>query len=266
LPSTRLPDPDNTGVGMLDQPGKPLPTSEKGFFVFQTRNQNGAQMRTIIFANGIINPATPVRTMINSSELIIAADGGARHCLTLDLTPNVIIGDFDSLSPEEINRFQDTGVELIRHPVHKDHTDLELALEHAAARGADEITILGGLGGRLDQSAASLLLLASPEWQKTPIRLVDGRQSALVLRGEGSLTLQGHVGDIVSLLAMAGDAKGISTRGLEYPLRKEDLAIGSSHGVSNTLLSETAEVHLEEGLLLVVQIHGLVNGHDSANR
>ncbi|MDX1435198.1 MAG: thiamine diphosphokinase [Anaerolineales bacterium] len=214
-------------------------------------------MQTIIFANGIINPATAVRELLKAAEFVIAADGGARHCLALELTPDVLIGDFDSLTPAEIARLEAAGAELIRHPARKDHTDLELALAHAAARGATAVTILGGLGGRLDQTAASLLLPASPDRRKLSIRLVDGRQSARVLHGPGSLDLAGRPGDTLSLLALAGDAIGITTSGLEYPLQNQNLAFGSSHGISNALIGERAELRLEAGLLLVVQIEGL---------
>jgi thiamine pyrophosphokinase len=108
----------------------------------------------------------------------------------------------------------------------------------------------------LDHSAASLLLLASPEWQGLRMRLIDGRQSAEVLQGGRSLQLIGQPGDTVSLLPLSGDTEGITTSGLEYPLSDENLRFGSTRGVSNTLLSSQAEVYLGQGLLLVVVIHG----------
>ncbi|HJS28743.1 MAG TPA: thiamine diphosphokinase [Anaerolineales bacterium] len=211
-------------------------------------------LRTIIFANGVLSPDTPVHEILEPGDLILAADGGARHCLAWGINPALVIGDFDSLSTADLNRLKESGAEFVRHPTRKDHTDLELALAHASARGSDEFLILGGLGGRLDHSAGALLLLASDEWSGLPIRLVDGLQSAQILRGGEILSLQGQPGDTVSLLPLTGDARGITTSGLEYPLRNETLRFGSTRGISNSLLEETGEIQMEEGMLLVVTV------------
>jgi len=211
--------------------------------------------RAVIFANGLLgSPETALRAIL-PDDILIAADGGARHCRRLGLTPHFIVGDFDSLEPGELQAFQDTGVVIFQHPARKDFTDLELALRHARSLGVAEILILGGLGARWDQTLANLLLPASQALCCARITLVDGAQEIHLLRGGEQLELQGDPGDIVSLIPLKGDAVGVATGGLEYPLAGETLFFGSTRGVSNVLLAEPAWVSLQGGLLLCVLVH-----------
>ena len=94
-------------------------------------------MRAVIFANGGFSHPDPLLP----GDFVIAADGGARYCLELGITPHLVVGDFDSLDPASLQALEQAGVELARYPERKDFTDLELALQHARLRGADEILI-----------------------------------------------------------------------------------------------------------------------------
>jgi len=208
-------------------------------------------LRAVIFANGGFSHPDPLLP----GDFVIAADGGARYCLELGITPHLVVGDFDSLDPASLQALEQAGVELARYPERKDFTDLELALKHARQRGADEILILAALGGRWDQTLANLLLPASQALCCARITLVDGAQEIHLLRGGEQLELQGNPGDTVSLIPLKGDAVGVATGGLEYPLAGETLFFGSTRGVSNVLLAEPAWVSLQGGLLLCVLVH-----------
>ena len=100
--------------------------------------------------------------------LIIAADGGAVHCLALGITPDVVVGDFDSLSPDQLNRLKASGTDIIRHPVRKDDTDLELALKTAVDRGADENPYFRGTGQPLGHDHRQYLHARSPHLVPVP--------------------------------------------------------------------------------------------------
>ncbi len=211
--------------------------------------------RTIIFANGELKDYEAVRALVHSDDLIIAADGGARHCSMLGLIPQVLIGDFDSLDEDEVERIARSGTQIIRHPAHKDYTDLELAMMHAQESGAREVLIFGALGARWDQTLANLLLPASDSYRKMDIRLVDGKQEIYLLRAGVRHVISGEAGDTLSLIPLIGTAQGVKTDGLEYPLHDESLYFGATRGLSNTLLGGSASVQFEQGALLCVVIH-----------
>jgi thiamine pyrophosphokinase len=206
-------------------------------------------LRAVIFANGWFNQLPELR----SDDILIAADGGARLCLDLGLQPAIVIGDFDSLNSEDLAALKAAGSEIIQYPARKDFTDLELALRHTQSLAVDEILVLAALGARWDQTMANLLLPVA--FTSTPITLIDGKQEIRMARNSEKLTLQGRPGDTVSLIPLAGDARGVTTQNLEYPLEMETLLFGSSRGVSNVMLKENASVTLQEGVLFVVVIH-----------
>ncbi len=207
-------------------------------------------MHILICANGLAAPETP----LPPADGIIAADGGARLCETLRVRPQTLIGDLDSLTPAEVTRWETAGVAVHRYPVDKDQTDLELALHLAVAQGATEISVLGALGGRWDQSIANMLLLAHPRWRDLPVTLYDGPQRVFLIHRRGSV--QGRIGETVSLIPLAGDAIGVTTRGLAYPLEDDTIPFGRALGVSNRLTAPRAEITVRQGLLLVVHISG----------
>ncbi|MDD2696480.1 MAG: thiamine diphosphokinase [Anaerolineales bacterium] len=222
-------------------------------------------MRAVIFANGLLSHPEAARQAIRPDDLLIAADGGLRHCQHLGLTPSILIGDFDSLDEGQVSAMRRAAVRIIRHPARKDSTDLELAVRHAKSLGATDILVLAGLGARWDQTLANLLLPAAADLDGVRLHLQDGPQEMHLLRGDpqgtplevqgSTLEIHGAVGDTVSLIPLGGDASGITTHGLEYPLRDERLAFASSRGISNTLLASPATVSLKEGLLMCIVIH-----------
>jgi thiamine pyrophosphokinase len=212
------------------------------------------KVRALVVANGVLGPgaAAAARALRQSGDRVIAADGGAVHCRALGLRPDVVIGDLDSLDPAEIEVLRAEGVEIVRHPVRKDQTDLELALRWAVAAGADEIVVLAALGGRWDQTLANLLLPALPGLDAVRLRLVDGNQQIYLIQND--TRIEGQAGDMVSLIPIGGDARGVTTTGLEYPLDGGTLSFGSTLGISNVLLSATARVTVEAGMVLCVVI------------
>ena len=211
-------------------------------------------MRVIVFANGELGHPQGILEVIQNGDVLIAADGGARHCLSLGLLPNVVIGDFDSLTEGELLELEKAGAEILRHPAHKEQTDLELALLEARQYKPEEIMIFGAMGARWDMSLANLMLLAHPDFFPSKMRILDGTQEISLLRDGQSMQIHGQKGDTVSLIPIMGDAKGIYTQGLEYPLVNGRLRFGTARGVSNVMQAKKARVQLEEGLLLVVVI------------
>jgi thiamine pyrophosphokinase len=180
---------------------------------------------------------------------VIAADGGLGHARALGLEVALAVGDFDSASPEAVSAAEAAGTRVVRHPVAKDATDLELA--QALALAPDRILVLAGVGDRLDHLLSLLLLLGSTRLENAVVDAVVGDAHVQVVRGERLLA--GEPGELVSLLALHGPAEGVRTEGLAYPLAGETLEPGSSRGISNVLTTGAARVSVERGVLLAIR-------------
>jgi thiamine pyrophosphokinase len=187
--------------------------------------------------------------------LVVAADGGARLAQRCGLAVDIVIGDMDSLSAEELAVLERQGAEIQRYPEEKNETDLELALKWVAQRGVTWIRVIGGIGDRLDQTLSNVYLLALPELVGRDARLVAGTQSAWVI-SPGESVIRGAKGDTVSLIPLGGAAQGVRTEDLYYPLVDEPLYFGPARGISNVMQEDMARVWLREGLLLVVHTLG----------
>lgn len=207
-------------------------------------------MKTHIFANGEFTaPINPLH--IREDDLVIAADGGSRHCKALDIQPRILIGDLDSTDPDLVDQWRREGVEIIQHPEDKDQTDLELAILLAQDRGADKIVVYGAIGGRLDMTIGNLFLLAHPELT-TPTTLINGAEEVHLLHSGDLLTLVGDPGDIVSLVPGQPGNSVVSITGFLYSLKNEALEFGKTRGLSNQLSEKRGTIHLYSGLLTVI--------------
>ncbi len=220
-------------------------------------------MRALILADG----DAPIRPVLDAAwprwshdvQLVIAADGGARHAEALGVAIDLWVGDGDSLGEADLAALIAAGVAVERAPVDKDESDAELAVRAALRRGAAGIVIVGAMGGpRVDHALANVGLLALPELQDVPAVIYTDRSRITLLRapdpygGVASVSLTGAPGDLVSLLPHGADASGVTTRGLRYPLVDETLPVGSSRGISN-VIAAAAAVSLRDGRLLIVE-------------
>lgn len=209
-------------------------------------------MKAVVVAHGEVHPTDVAH--VRGADLVIAADGGSVHLGRWGIDPHLIVGDLDSLGQEARSRISRLKVE--RHPAEKDKTDTELAIDRALASGADEVVLLGALGGaRLDHAVANTMLLAL-DHVSPRVRLVRGPLSMRAIHGGQRADLLGREGDLVTLVAIGGDAQDVVTAGLRYPLRSETLRLGSSRGVSNMIAAPGASVGLGRGCLLVIEDAG----------
>ncbi|MGH2357998.1 MAG: thiamine diphosphokinase, partial [Candidatus Limnocylindria bacterium] len=192
--------------------------------------------------------------LLDNADLVIAADGGAGSLERLARRPDLLVGDLDSVDPALVERLATAGRPIQRHPTDKEASDTELALAAALDAGATEVVILGAVGGhRLDHELANLLLLTDPALAGRDIRAVRGPTSVRALHGGGHIDLEARAGDLVTLLPVRGDASGVTTEGLRWPLAAATLAMGRSRGLSNEVLHLPASVRLTDGTLLVVE-------------
>lgn len=214
-------------------------------------------MKVLLFANGVISNGKMMQRALANADAarVICADGGALHARSFGLRPHAIIGDLDSLTATQVAEFESAGSIIQRFPAEKDETDLELALLHCRDIGAESVTILGGLGGRFDQTMANIFLLTLPAFAAMRMSIVDGEQSVRALQ-PGRHRVAGQAGDTVSLIPISASVDGISTKHLKYALRDDTLLMGPARGISNVLLADQAEVTFSQGTLLLVHTIG----------
>jgi thiamine pyrophosphokinase len=208
----------------------------------------------VVFAGGDRPPAA-VTGHLPGGALVIAADSGLDHAAALGWVVDVVVGDLDSVDPELLSTARAAGTTVEAHPREKDHTDLELALAAALDRGAREVTVVGGHGGRLDHFLANLTVLAAPRFAAARLDAWVGTAHVVVVRDDA--TVEGRPGSLLSLLPLGGVVRGIRTAGLRYPLRDEDLEPGTTRGVSNEFVDPSARIQIRTGALLAIQPHAL---------
>ncbi len=206
--------------------------------------------RAVIFVNGVVRDYSLILPQLNARDFVMAADGGLKHIHKLKLKPALVVGDMDSISASDLDIAEYQQTEIIRFQKDKDETDLELAIRTAMERGYREMLVVAGLGGRLDQTLANLLLMLHPDFQKCHIVFDDGAEEVCLLRD--SLTIRGSAGDIVSIIPLEGDCRGVTTKNLKYTLNDETLEKNKTRGISNEMTAVYAEITLSQGVALCI--------------
>lgn len=204
----------------------------------------------VIVANGEMENDRGLAVILENRDFLIAADGGLRHLRRLDIFPDMLIGDLDSVTAADMQWIDQKDVIIRRFPTEKDQTDLELAILAAMDMSAEKIVIAGALGGRIDQTLVNISLLLMPELQNADVRLDDGSEELFLIQRRAMIF--GRKGDLVSLLPLHSPAQGVTTKGLKYKLAGETLFPERSRGISNVMKKDAAEVVLKAGLLLCV--------------
>ncbi|MFA6016903.1 MAG: thiamine diphosphokinase [Patescibacteria group bacterium] len=214
--------------------------------------------RVIIFANGNLSDVSRAKKIIKKEDFLIAVDGGANYFKKLKLTPNIVIGDMDSIKPELLKKYTKMGKEqkslfptIIKHPRKKDKTDFELAIDYCLDKKYQEIIIFGILGDRIDHLLANILLIAKiqTENQTIKIKIIEGKKEIFVLNKE--IIINGKIGDEISIIPISEKLEGITTDGLSYRLIDDTLFFGSTRGVSNVMNKTLMKIILSKGVALI---------------
>lgn len=212
-------------------------------------------MKVVIVSGGHVEDAFALDWLArNKYDLLIAADSGMNFLYRNGLTPDVIAGDFDSVSDEAYIHFsQMPEVEMIRLNPIKDDTDTEFVIREAIRRGSKAITVLGGTGTRLDHVMGNIHLLGIGLSCGVEIELVDAHNRIRMVDGEITLKKDEQFGQFVSLLPFVGSAKGVTLTGFKYPLEDDTIESFCSLGISNEIEEEQAIVQVKEGILLMIE-------------
>jgi len=206
--------------------------------------------RAWVFAGGEFSSQHFPADVLLDGDLVVCVDAGLKHCLSLDLQPDLLVGDMDSVSPELLHDKRLADVERHVYPSKKASSDLQLALEVLSTRAVSEVVLLGVSGGRTDHMLFNWHLVLLRLWP-FKIQLIDETMHAYVLEGEQGVEVHSRPGQTLSLLAMRS-CEGVTTSGLQYPLSKATIHPGDTLGLSNVLETYDASVEISSGLLLVM--------------
>lgn len=203
---------------------------------------------------------TVAASLGSRAALVVAADSGVQVAADLDLAPQHIVGDLDSVDPSALEAAVADGAVVHSFARDKDATDLELALDLVddlvpPPTGAEPValTLIGPGGGRLDHLLADLMLMAAERLVRYSVSVHLGSATATVITPVRPRDLSGRPGEVLSLLPLHGTARGISTTGLRWPLVHADLVPGTTRGISNAFLDEQARVTVASGVVLAIQ-------------
>lgn len=211
-------------------------------------------MKICIILNGKIKNYDYIKNIItkNNYDYIICADGGANHSYKMGITPDYIIGDLDSISSNIIDFYKLKNVKFEKFPSKKNETDTEICVYLASRLNAKEIDFIGALGGRLDHMISNINLLYYVRNQGIYTKIISEDEDIYIAINE-EISINGDMGDTISVIPLNGDAKGVTLNRLEYPLNNYDMKFSLPLGISNVMLDKKCNIKVEQGSLIIIR-------------
>ncbi len=205
-------------------------------------------MKAYIFTGGSVVKEN-ICECPTADDLVIAADAGYATALSLGVTPSVAVGDFDTLGEYDFSE----KTEVIRLPAEKDVSDTQAAVDMALERGADELLIIGGLDGRLDHTMANLGIVTSLARKGITVSITDGRNRVRYLKNSSAIVVKSGF-KYLSLVCLGERARGVSLKGVKYPLHNATLNRDTpSLAISNEIVESLALISVRRGELYIIE-------------
>lgn len=201
--------------------------------------------RCLILGGGEIRDYAAVKAQLNGDESVLCADSGFLHCEKLNVKPDLLLGDFDSLKaiPDNVPRLD--------YPAEKDYTDSTLAIKTAAEYGATDLILAGMLGGRFDHSLANLQNLLWCVNHGITAMITDGETEIFAVKN-GEITVCRRENAYFSVLSLSGECESVTITGAKYPLDHYPLAVDDPRAVSNEFAGGNATVTVKGGAVCIV--------------
>lgn len=219
------------------------------------RREKFKKMKFYIFTGGRIFEDELADFEIEKDAVVIAADSGYNNAQKLGITPNILLGDLDSIDKSKLTPHELDNLEKIIVPTEKDDTDTQLAVDTAISREAREIVIVGGLGGRLDHTLSTVFLLEYIYDKGVNVYMTDGKNRIRVIKSSGNrvcVEIQKKF-KYLSLISLSEECRGVSALGVYYPLENASITRKYSYAVSNVITENCAKVTLLDGCMLIVE-------------
>ena len=202
--------------------------------------------RCVIVGGADINNYEYIKSCLHNDDFIVFCDSGLRHLESLQVTPGLIVGDFDSHDNPHLD------VETIVLPCEKDDTDTVFAVKEALKRGFDDFLLVGVIGARLDHTLGNVSILLYLDSLGKKGKIIDDYSEMEIVSKEPAYIDDSYA--YFSLLNISGPAKGVTIENAKYPLDNAEITCEYQYGVSNEVLSgKTARVTVSEGRLLLIK-------------
>lgn len=188
-------------------------------------------------------------------DFVIAADGGLMYCGVLEIEPDLILGDFDSVDDEyaeAVRAISNAAPEkVLKLPVEKDDTDMLAAVKYGLELGYRSFRLYGANGGRLEHTIANIQVLNYLKEQEAVGYIMDGTGMILLVRNE-SISFRDTMDGYVNIFSLNEKAHGVTIRGLKYELQDTTLTNAMPLGISNEFIGKQSEISVKDGTLLII--------------
>lgn len=184
-------------------------------------------------------------------DYVICADGGLEKAEKLNLRPNLILGDFDSVDSTVLDYYKNLNIETVTFPTEKDYTDMELAVEYAVKKGFNNITLIGASGTRLDHTLANIQLLEKYHHMGINIEIIDNNNHIRIISDNSDIEIINKKDHFVSLVPVTETIEGITLEGFKYPLNNVNVKRGTALLISNEITYNVGRIILKKGTALV---------------
>ena len=209
-------------------------------------------MNTIIITGGTINKGFLEDYLLhNKFDTIIAVDRGLEILDELNIKPNYIIGDFDSVDKEVLKRYENINIPITYLKAEKDYTDTHEAIKLAIEIGSKEITIIGAIGTRIDHSLSNINILKETLDKNITAKIVNENNQIMLIDKETIIKKYDNY-KYISIIPLTTKISGISLKGFKYSLENAEINIGESIGISNEQIEDEATIKIEEGIAVLV--------------
>lgn len=203
-------------------------------------------MRCVIFSGADIDEYKFVASYLRGDDFVICADSGLRHAERLNITPDLVIGDFDSLG-----KIPDGIESVITLPCEKDVTDTYAAAEKAVESGATEVLIFGAVGTRLDHTFGNIATLEYLRENNVFAHIIDSHNEIMLIKNE-KVTVNKDKGTFLSLIPLDYELSGVTLSGVKYPLENARVFRSKTLTISNEITADLAEISVKNGSALVI--------------
>jgi thiamine pyrophosphokinase len=200
----------------------------------------------LIILGGIPPSASLLKSKLKTADLIIAADSGIKPLLGIEQWPDILTGDFDSITLPDSppSRCQ------VIHAPEQDASDFQKALRYLPTTGIEQLIILGGTGLRSDHFLTNLLISAELQ-EEIPLSYCSDSEDIYRITPKCSFSKNISLQSTVSLVPLT-QCESVNANGLKWPLTGATMGIGNQLGQSNVAMSDPVTVSIEKGCLLLI--------------